>query len=84
MSWDCQVEIKGGTPLKSPDIGKPQHGIAAMGKDHPFQKMEFLLEEAFEGGFDQMAAIRRKMGLGMRDLDRRAHETKRMATCSID
>jgi hypothetical protein len=70
--------------LKRPDIGKPQHGIAAMGKDNSFQEMELFLKEAFEGRFDQMAAIRRKMSLGMGDLDRGTHETKGMATGSMD
>jgi hypothetical protein len=70
--------------LKRPDIGKPQHRIAAMSKYNSFQEMEFFLEEAFEGGFDQMAAIRRKMSLNMRNLNRRSHQAKRMPTCSID
>jgi len=73
MSWNSQVEMKGNPPLKGPDIGKPQHGIATMGKDHSLQEMELSLEEAFEGGFDQMAAIRRKMSLNMRNLNRRSH-----------
>jgi hypothetical protein len=55
-----------------------------MGKDDPFQKIELPLEEAFEGGFDQMAAIRRKMSLNMRNLNGRSHQAKGMATCSID
>jgi hypothetical protein len=55
-----------------------------MGKDDPFQKIELILEEAFKGGFDQMAAIRRKMGLSMRNLNRRSHQPKRMPTCGID
>jgi hypothetical protein len=55
-----------------------------MSEDDPFQKMELSLEEAFERRFDKMAAIRRKMSLGMGDLDGGAHETKGMAICSID
>jgi hypothetical protein len=46
--------------------------------------MELFLKEAFERGFDQMAAIRRKMSLSMRNLNRRSHQAKRMPTCSID
>jgi hypothetical protein len=55
-----------------------------MGKDNSFQEMELFLEEAFEGGFDQMAAIGRKMSLNMRNLNRRSHQAKRMPACSID
>jgi hypothetical protein len=84
MGGDHEIEMNGKRFLKSPDLGKPQHGIAAMSKDDPFQKKELFLEEAFEGGFDQMAAIRRKMGLGMGDLDRSTHETKWMATGSMN
>jgi len=84
MGGDHEVEMNWRWLLKRPDIGKPQHRIAAMGKDDPFQEIELLLEEAFKGGFDQMAAIRRKMGLSMRYLDRGSHQAKGMATCSID
>jgi hypothetical protein len=76
MSWDFQVEMKGNPPLKIPDIGKPQHGIAAMGKDHSFQKMELFLKEAFERGFDQMAAVWREMSRDKRYVGGCAHKTK--------
>jgi hypothetical protein len=84
MGGDHEIEMDGKRFLKRPDIGKAQHGIAAMGKDNSFQEMELFLKEAFEGRFDQMAAIRRKMSLGMGDLDRGTHETKGMATGSMD
>jgi hypothetical protein len=84
MRGDHEIEMDWKRFLKSPDIRKPQHGIAAMGKDDSFQKMELLLEEAFEGGFDQVAAIRRKMGLDMRNFDWSPHEAKRVAACSVD
>ena len=84
MSWNSQVEMKGNPPLKGPDIGKPQHGIATMGKDHSLQEMELSLEEAFKGGFDQVAAIGREMGLDMRNFDWSPHEANRMATCSMN
>jgi hypothetical protein len=84
MSWDSQVEMKENPLLKIPDIGKSQHGIAALGKDNSFQKMKLILEQAFQRGFDQMAAIRRKMSLSMRNLNRRSHQAKGMTACSID
>src|SRR4030065_614759 len=84
MRGNHEVEMDWRRLLKRPDIGKPQHRIAAMGKDNSFQEMELFLKEAFERGFDQMAAIRRKMSLSMRSLNRRSHQAKRMPTCSID
>jgi len=84
MGGDHKVEMNWRRLLKRPDIGKPQHGIAAMGKDNSFQEMELFLKEAFERGFDQMAAIRRKMSLNMGYLDRSTHETKGMAASSME
>jgi hypothetical protein len=50
----------------------------------PMCPKSFSLEQAFQAGFNQVTAIGRKVDLSMGDLDRGAHETKRMATCSMD
>jgi hypothetical protein len=84
MGGNHEVEMDWKRFLERPDIGKPQHGIAAMGKDNSFQEMELFLKEAFEGRFDQMATIRRKMSLNMRNLNRGSHQAKWMPTSSMD
>jgi hypothetical protein len=70
--------------LASPDIRKPLQRITGMAENDPFQKIELPLEKTFEGGFDQMAAVRRKMGLSMGYLDGRPHEPKGKGSGSME
>jgi hypothetical protein len=72
--------VDGKTSLVGPDIRESLHGIAAVAEDDALQKIEFSLKQAFKRRFNQMAAIRGKMGLHMGHLDGCAHEAERKAS----
>jgi len=67
-----------------PDVGEALHGVARVAEYNALEKMEFPFEKALQRRFHQVAAILRKVGLGMGYLSRRPHETKRQGTRSID
>jgi hypothetical protein len=67
-----------------PDIRESLHRIAGVAKDESLQKIEFSLEQAFKRRFNQMAAVRGKMGLHMGHLDGCAHEAERKSTSSMN
>jgi hypothetical protein len=79
ICWDHEIEVDGKTFLVGPDIRESLHGITGVAKDDSLQKIEFSLEQAFKRRFNQMAAIRGKMGLHMGHLDGCAHKAQRMA-----
>ena len=53
-------------------------GVAAMRKDHPFQEIQVSGQQMLQIGFDRMATIGRKEGLGLVDLDRGIHQAEGM------
>lgn len=53
-------------------------GVAAMGEDHPFQEIQVSGQQMLQVGFDRMAAVGRKKGLGLVDLDRGIHQSEGM------
>jgi len=76
--------VDGKTSLVGPDIREFLHRIAGVAKDDSLQKIEFSLEQAFKRRFNQMAAVRRKMGLHMGHLNGCAHEAERESTSRMN
>jgi hypothetical protein len=75
--------MDGEASLASPDIRKALQRITGIAENDPFQKTEFPLEKTFETRFDQMAAVERKVPLGMRDPHGRAHEPNGKGSCRV-
>ena len=76
--------MDGKTFLVTPDVGESLHGIAGVAKDDSPQKIELSLEQAFEGGFEQMAAIGREVCRDMGDPGGCSHETEGKGTGSMN
>ena len=67
-----------------PDVGEALYGVARVTEYNALEKMEFPFQEAFQRRFYQVAAIGRKVCLGVGYLPRRPHEAERQGARSMD